>query len=178
VIDAAGLENDPIEGFHVINRELREYSLKLSQKPQLIAANKMDLPQARENYERIEAAFKKEGFEVMPISGATGQGVKQLLLRIQQILSKMPETVETEEIKEYTIREEEPFKISKGGQVFSVSGSLVERLVAMTDLENESAVKRLQMTFKKIGLDEALKKKGIKQGDSVKIGDVEFYYME
>lgn len=178
VIDAAGLENDPIEGFHVINRELREYSLKLSQKPQLIAANKMDLPQARENYERIEAAFKKEGFEVMPISGATGQGVKQLLLRIQQILSKMPETVETEEIKEYTIREEEPFKISKGGQVFSVSGSLVERLVAMTDLENESAVKRLQRTFKKIGLDEALKKEGIKQGDSVKIGDVEFYYME
>ncbi|HHW02002.1 MAG TPA: GTPase ObgE [Thermoanaerobacterales bacterium] len=178
VIDAAGLEKDPIEGFYTINRELKEYSLKLSQKPQLIAANKMDLPQARENYERIEEVFKREGFEVVPISAATGQGVRQLLTRIQQILGGMAETVETEEIKEYTVHEEEPFKISKGGRVFTVSGGIVEKLVAMTDLENESAVKRLQRTFKKIGLDEALKKEGIKQGDSVKIGDVEFYYME
>jgi len=178
VIDAAGMENDPIEGFHTINRELAEHSLALSQKPQLIAANKMDLPQARENYERIEAALKKEGFETVPISAATGQGVKQLLSKIRERLNEIPDIVETEEIKEYTIEEEEPFKINKGGQVFTVSGNLVERLVAMTDLTNESAVKRLQRTFKKIGLDEALKKQGIKQGDSVKIGEVEFYYME
>lgn len=178
VIDAAGLENDPIEGFYIINRELAQYSLSLSKKPQLVAANKMDLPQARENYAKIESALKKEGFEVIPISGATGQGVKELLLKIQQRLDEIPDKVETVEIKEYAIQEEEPFQINKGGQVFTVSGNMVEKLVAMTDLENESAVKRLQRIFKKIGLDEALKKEGIKPGDSVKIGDAEFYYLE
>jgi GTP-binding protein len=68
--------------------------------------------------------------------------------------------------------------VERGGRVFYVSGKLVERLVAMTDLENESAVKRLQITFKRIGLDDALKKEGIKAGDTVKIGEAEFYYME
>lgn len=178
VIDAAGLENDPVEGFYVINREIEEYSEKLSQKPQIIAANKMDLPQARANFERIKSALEREGFEVLPISGATGQGVKELVYRVANLLEKMPQDIQTEEIRQYTLREEKPFKVERGGRVFYVSGKLVERLVAMTDLENESAVKRLQITFKRIGLDDALKKEGIKAGDTVKIGEAEFYYME
>ncbi|MCR4431446.1 MAG: GTPase ObgE [Tepidanaerobacteraceae bacterium] len=178
VIDAAGLENDPIEGFYIINRELNQYSIRLSQKPQLVAANKMDLPEARENYARIEAALKKEGYEVMPISSATGQGVKELILKVRQKLDEIPDKAETAEIKQYTIQAGEPFKINKGGQVFTVSGNTVEKLVAMTDLENESAVRRLQRVFKQIGLDEALKKEGIKPGDCVKIGSAEFYYLE
>lgn len=178
VIDAAGLESEPVESFHIINRELSEYSKKLAEKPQIVAANKMDLPEARENFERIKEELEKEGFEVLPISGATGQGVRELMHKIGQKLEQIPKTVETEEVKEYTFQKEEPFKISKGGRVFQVSGDLVERLVAMTDMQNESAVKRLQRTFKKIGLDDALKKEGIKPGDTVKIKDVEFYYIE
>ncbi|WP_422444603.1 GTPase ObgE [Thermoanaerobacterium sp. DL9XJH110] len=178
VIDAAGLENDPVEGFYIINREIKEYSEKLAQKPQIIAANKMDLPQARANFERIKSALEREGLEVLPISGATGQGVKELVYKVANLLEKMPQDIHAEEIRQYTLREEKPFKVERGGRVFYVSGKLVERLVAMTDLENESAVKRLQITFKRLGLDDALKKEGIKEGDTVKIGEAEFLYME
>lgn len=178
VLDMSGMERDPLEGFHAINKELVKYSEKLLEKPQVIVANKMDLPKARENYDKIKPSLEKAGYDIIPVSGATGQGVKQLLQHIGEMLSKIPKAETVEDVKQYSIVEEETFKINKGGQVFYISGKAVERLVAMTNLENESAVKRLQRAFKRMGIDDALKEQGIKPGDSVKIGDSEFYYME
>ncbi|NLU09986.1 MAG: GTPase ObgE [Tepidanaerobacter acetatoxydans] len=178
VLDMSGIERDPLEGFYAINQELVKYSKELSEKPQVVVANKMDLPKAQENYERIKPIIEKSGYTIMPVSGATGHGIKQLLQYIGEMLSKIPKAEPVEHIKQYRIIEEEPFKISKGGQVFYISGKTVERLVAMTDLENESAVKRLQRTFKRMGIDNELKAQGIKPGDTVKIGNIEFYYME
>lgn len=178
VIDAAGLEYDPIEGFYALNRELYQYSKKLAEKPQIIAANKMDLPQAQENFDKIKSAFEKEGLKVFPISAATGQGVDDLIKKIITLLGELPKQEHIEEVKEYRFEKEKPFEINKEQQIYYVSGKAIERIVSMTDLDNESAVKRLQMTFKKIGLDEALKKEGIKEGDTVKIGEFYFYYTE
>jgi GTP-binding protein len=178
VLDMSGMERDPMEGFDAINRELVKYSEKLLKKPQLVAANKMDLPKAQENYEKIKPILEKAGYDIIPVSGVTGQGTPQLLQHIGEMLSKIPKTDTVEHIKQYSFVEEEPFKIDKGGQVFYITGRAVERLVAMTDLENESAVKRLQRTFKRMGIDDALKDQGIKPGDTVKIGDSEFYHME
>lgn len=178
VIDMSGMERDPLEGFHAINKELVNYSKQLLKKPQLIAANKMDLPKAQENHEKIKPLLEKNGYHIIPVSGVTGEGIQQLLQHIGEMLLKIPKAETMEQVKQYTIVEEEPFKIDKGGQVFYISGERVERLVAMTDLENESAVKRLQRAFKRMGIDDALKDQGIKPGDTVKIGDSEFYYME
>ena len=174
----SGLERNPIEGFYAINLELKKYSEKLLQKPQVIAANKMDLPQSRENYDKLKDVFEKDGYEVIPVSGATGQGIRELIQYLVRVLAKTPKTTVVEEVKEYKLVEEEPFEISRTGQDFYVTGKRVERLVAMTDLENESAVKRLQRSLKKMGLDDVLKAKGIKPGDTVKIGNSEFYYVE
>lgn len=178
VLDMSGMEKDPVEGFHAINKELEKYSKQLLKKPQLVVANKMDLPKAQENYEKVKSLLEKAGYDILPVSGVTGEGIKQLLQHIGEMLSKIPKTAPVKHIKQYSIIETEPFKIDKGGQVFYISGKVVERLVAMTDLENESAVKRLQRTFKRMGIDDALKDQGIKPGDTVKIGDSEFYYME
>ncbi|TYP57587.1 GTP-binding protein [Thermosediminibacter litoriperuensis] len=179
IIDAAGLENDPVEGFYTINKELEAFSGKLAQKPQIVAANKMDLPQARENLDRIKSHLESQGYEVVPISGATGEGVKDLIYRIIQYLDRIGDALpETVGVKKYTVKDEDEIRVERVGEVFQVKGKVVERLVAMTDLDNESAVNRLQRAFKRLGVDELLKEKGIKEGDTVRIGDAEFYYTE
>ena len=93
------------------------------------------------------------------------------------MLLKIPKIKTQEYVKHYTVTEEETFKISKKDRVFYISGSKIERLVAMTDLDNESAVKRLQRAFKRMGVDKALEEQDIRQGDTVKIRDFEFYYV-
>lgn len=178
VLDLSGMERDPVEAFHAINDELVKYSEKLLKKPQIIAANKMDLPKARENLDKIKQSLNNEGNDIIPVSGATGEGIKQLIKRIGEMLSKIPKTETVEQVKQYNVVEKEPFKIDKDGDIYRISGKAVERLVAMTNLDNESAVKRLQLTFKRMGIDDALKEHGINPGDTVIIGDYEFYYTD
>jgi len=178
VLDLSGMERDPVEAFYAINEELVKYSEKLLQKPQIVAANKMDLPEARENFDRVKEKLEQEGYEVIPVSGATGEGLKQLVQRISELLSKLPKAETVEEVKEYKVVEEEPFRIEKKGDIYYISGKTVERLVAMTDLDNDSAVKRLQRTLKRMGVDDALREHGINPGDTVVIGNYEFYYTE
>lgn len=178
VVDMSGLEMDPMEAFTVINRELGQYNERLSDKPQIVAANKLDLPEGRENYERLKPILEKGGFQVIPLSAATGEGIQELVLRVEESLSKIPIITSVEEVREYTLEEEEHFRIEKIGDVFHVTGKVVERLVAMTDLQNESGVKRLQRSFKRMGLDDALKDAGIRKDDTVKIGAFEFYYVQ
>ncbi len=177
VIDMSGLERDPMESFHAINAELEKYSAQLLEKHQVIAANKMDLPTSRENFKKIKSKLEKTGYVLIPVSGATGEGIQQLLKHIGEMLLKIPKIKTQEYVKHYTVTEEETFKISKKDRVFYISGSKIERLVAMTDLDNESAVKRLQRAFKRMGVDKALEEQDIRQGDTVKIRDFEFYYV-
>ncbi|KYO64754.1 GTPase ObgE [Thermovenabulum gondwanense] len=182
VLDGSGFEMDPIEGFYKINEELKNFSIKLIEKPQIVAVNKMDLEESRENFPKILERLSKEGFEVIPISGATGFGIKDLINKIVEYLEKSVKDNDKynieEGVKKYTYKKEDEILVEKGGNVFYIKGKVVERLVAMTDLENESAVKRLQRVFKKMGIDDMLKQKGIKEGDIVKIGDAEFYFFE
>jgi len=178
VLDLSGIERDPLEAFYAINNELEKYSEKLLEKPQIVAANKMDLPEARENLERVKCNLENKGYKVIAVSGATGEGVRQLIMLISEMLSKLPKTETVEQVKQYNIVEEEPFKIEKKDNIYYISGKKVERLVAMTDLDNDSAVKRLQRTLKRMGIDDALKEHGINPGDTVVIGDYEFYYTE
>lgn len=180
VIDTAGSEGrDPVEDFQVTNRELVLYNPLIGSRPQVIAANKMDLPEAAENLTRLKAAYGHE-YEIFPISAATGDGLDPLIYKVAALLEDLPSvTPPEEETAEHVIHRAEPrFSISREEGIFLVGGHEVKRHVAMTDLENDEAVERLQRIFKRMGIDDALKEAGIKEGDTVKIGEFEFEYVD
>lgn len=180
VLDTAGSEGrDPVEDFQVTNRELSLYNPVIGQRPQVIAANKMDLSEAEENLSRLKAAYG-EKYEIFPISAATGSGLDALIYRVIALLEELPlEMPAIEEAAEPVVHRAEPrFTVSREEGIFLVGGREIERHVAMTDMEREEAVERLQWIIKRMGIEDALKKAGIKEGDTVKIGELEFEYVE
>lgn len=180
VLDTSGQEGrDPLEDFDTINRELALYSPKLAQKTQLVVANKMDLPDAQANFSSLEAALTARGYEVYPISGVTGEGLTPLLYAVANKLDQIEDEPEEEIVRHVVEEDITNFTIEEvEADMYQVKGKKLEKLVAMTNLENDDAVERLQRTFKRIGLDKALKDAGVKEGDLVKIRNMEFYYTE
>lgn len=180
VLDTAGSEGrDPVEDFKVTNRELILYNPAIGSRPQVIVANKMDLPEAAKNLTRLKAAYGND-YDIFPISAATGSGLDSLIYKVAALLEDLPGTTPpAEETAEHVVHRAEPrFNISRADGIFQVGGKEIKRHVAMTDLENDEAVERLQWIFKRMGIDDALKEAGIKEGDTVKIGDFEFEYVE
>ncbi len=182
VLDASGLEGrDPLEDYEKINRELELYNKRLATRPQIVAANKMDLPEARENYARIEQYMKEHGKEVFAVSSATGEGLKPLMERVSQLLAEYVEEVdETEEVaRYYQPGDEKAITISRDDDgAYVVKGRYLEKKIAMTNFGNPEAVRRFQVFWKKSGIEAAVKEKGIQEGDTVRIADMEFEYRE
>ena len=155
--------------------------LLLAGRPQLVATNKMDLPDARKNFPAVEAALKEKGCEVFPISAATGEGLKPLIQRAAELLATLPKDVspavpvvvkQTETTDaEFTIRRDD-----RGA--FIVEGKNIERLVAMTRFSDEESLMRFQNILRRNGIDEALRARGIKEGDTVRIREMEFEFSE
>jgi len=181
VLDVSGLEDrDPIEDYKKINDELRLYNERLATRPQIIAANKMDLPTAKENYQRVAEFLEAEGREVFPISAATGEGLPQLMERAASLLAEQKaEPLEIVDTVVFTAEQEEEFTIERTDDgAFVVIGKGIEKLVAMTNFTNDEALRRFQLIWKKIGIDIALRERGIKEGDSVRIRDMEFEFKD
>jgi GTP-binding protein len=181
VVDAAGTEGrDPVEDVRVINQELQAYNPELAGRPQVIVANKMDLPQARENLPLLCQGFP--GLQIYPISAATGEGVEQMLLGISRLLDEHPLPEPQGEDQDVLVIRAEPdpegFTVVKDDGAWRVTGKGVERLVARFNYNNPAALRYLQHALKQIGLDEALQSEGIRQGDVVKIRDFEFEWNE
>ena len=182
VLDASGIEGrDPVEDFAKINKELALYSAKLAKRPQVIAANKMDLPQSAENLVRIQAMAKEQGVEVFPVSAATKQGMTELMEHVYKMLQQHqeePEEVQAEKVYTAKPDEDEEITIKRDmtGNGFIVSGKAIEKLVAMTNFGNDEAIRRFQYIWRLKGIDEQLRQKGIKEGDTVHIGEMEFEY--
>jgi GTP-binding protein len=194
VVDAAGTEGrDPREDVRVINQELQVYNPELAGRPQVIAANKIDLPQARENLPLLRQDFPD--VQVYPISAATGEGVDQLLFGIGRLLDEQrpgrslgaPQAQEDQDVLVIRAEPERApgalwaqrgFTVVETDGGWQVSGKGVERLVARFDSNNPSALRYLHHTLKRIGLDDALQSRGIKQGDVVKIGEFEFEWSD
>ncbi|RJQ26476.1 MAG: GTPase ObgE [Peptococcaceae bacterium] len=177
VLDTAGTEGrNPVEDFRVTNRELLSYDPALGGRRQIIAANKMDLPGARENLAGIKDVYEGQ-YEIFPVSAATGKGVDDLLYHVAGCLAELP-AVSGVEPEPVAHRLKPRFTISREGEVFLVSGREIERHVAMADLENEESVRRLQWIISRMGIEDALQEAGIKEGDTVKIGKFEFIYIE
>ena len=181
VVDVSGIEGrDPIEDYQRINKELKLYNERLANRPQIVAANKMDLPEAQENYQRFKEFIESEGKEIFPISAATNEGLKELMIRVSKALDDYVEEPEAvAEVKVYEDSAEADFVIKRdeAGDFVVVSKSL-EKLVAMTKFENDEALRRFQNIWRLKGVDEALKARGIKEGDTVHVGEMEFEFKE
>jgi GTP-binding protein len=160
------------------------YNKKLEDRPQIVAANKMDIPGAEENLAEFR---KKVGEEVpiFPISAATQQGVRELMYRIADMLEKIPATPLVEEVADEATtvlykaeQEEEPFTIRRENEIFVVEGEKLEKLVKMTNLNSHDSIQRFARMMRNMGVDDALRKKGAENGDIVRIGKFEFEFVE
>ena len=183
VVDAAGTEGrDPLEDLEKIRLELEKYSPQLLEKPQLIAANKMDAAYDDSSLKEICAVYEPLGIKVFPISAVSGQGVEELLREIYNILQTLPkETTEyASEIDINLIKEEnEPINIyiDEDG-VFVVEGKAIDKMLGYTNLETEKGFRFFQNYIEEEGINAELKKLGIQEGDVVRVGYLEFEYME
>ncbi|MEN6414498.1 MAG: GTPase ObgE [Veillonellales bacterium] len=179
VLDVSGLEGrDPVEDYRKINHELKLYNERLATRPQIVAANKMDLPEAQENFNRVAEFMAKEGREVYPVSAATGEGLPRLIQRASQLLAEYVEEPETAvETKVYEAKPEEQFTISRDDDgAYVVCGKNIEKLVAMINFDNDEGLRRFQLIWRRLGIDEVLRAQGIKEGDTVRIRDMEFEF--
>lgn len=181
VVDIAGSENrDPCEDFTVINRELERYNPVLMSRTQIVAANKMDLPQAKENLERLRQALG-DSYEIFPVSAVTGAGLKELMFRAAALLEEippLPPPVDEEAVRVVKVEKLDPYTINYADGAWEVWGSQVEKLYRRMDINNEAAVKRFLLVLRKMGVEKALREKGAQDGDVVRIGEVEFDFVD
>ncbi len=183
LVDASGLEGrDPVEDYYKINVELEKYSEKIAKRTQILVANKIDLPEAKANIPRLQKLAEEEGIKFFTISAATREGVKALIAYVGEWLdSYVPEPEKEDDEKVYDMTENVSDKISitrNDAGDFIVSGKALEKLVVMTNFNNDEAVRRFQYIWRIKGIDEKLKARGIKEGQTVYIGDMEFEYRE
>ena len=180
LIDVSGIEGrNPIKDFKTINEELRQYSEKLTNRKQIIVATKCDIMD-EDLFEELEKFAKKQNLEMFRISSATGEGIQDLLNYVTKTLKELPkeELYETKEKQIYTLENEEEFTISRKNNIFTVKGKNVERVMRKVNIGDNESLYYLQKSLNLLGVDEALKKEGIKEGDIVKIGAYEFEWYE
>ncbi len=177
IVDAAGTEGrDPIDDIRKINHELKTYNPELAARPQIIAANKIDVLYEGEEADEVKLIreeFEPEGIKVFPISAVTGKGVKELLYYIRQLLDEIgedPVVFEREYFPE-VIRSEEPYTVS-----VDESGVFVVGMLGYTNLESEKGFEFFQKFLKENGILKELEALGIQDGDTVRMYGLEFDY--
>ena len=182
VIDVSGIEGrNPVEDFKTINEELKKYSEKLSKRKQIIVANKIDIMQDESLLNDLEKMAKEKDIEIFKISGATGEGVKELLKRVTEVLKVLPkeDLVDVEDIeKVYTLKDEDEFTITKDKDMYIVDGPAVQRIMRKVNLEDNESMYYFQKCLRELGVNEKLKEAGVKEGDTVKVVDWELEWYD
>ena len=175
VIDVSGTEGrNPVEDFNTINEELKKYSEKLAGRKQIIVANKADVIQDEKLYDELEKMAKEKNVEIYKISAVTGEGIEKLLNHVSDILKTLPKesVVETTGAsKLYTLEDKEEFTITREDDMWLVTGPGVERIMRKVNLEDNESLYYFQKCLDKLGVNKALKKAGVKEGDNVKVVD-------
>ncbi len=175
---------DPLGDFEAINQELILFNPALADRPQLVVLNKMDLPQAQEQWPAVEAAMQARGLPVMAISAATGENVQTLLYRVQAMLDELPPVESDAELAEDLVaeatvspEEEKAFRIfAEDEGVWRVEGIAIERAAQMTNWDYYEAAMRFQRILRALGITNALRDAGVQEGDTVQIGSVELVW--
>ncbi|MDW8027095.1 MAG: GTPase ObgE [Armatimonadota bacterium] len=178
MVDIAAVEGrDPIRDFEVINEELRLYSPKLAEKLQIIAANKIDLPKAKENLERCLPYWQKLGYEVFPVSALTGEGLKPLIYKMAELVKRLGREQTQHWVEEeivVTPVPKPPLTIERlNDETWEVKGGGIEQLVNLVNASHPQALAEIKERLIRHGIWKAIKKVGAKLGDKVIIGSVE-----
>lgn len=179
VVDVSSIEGrNPIEDFDKINQELANYDEVLASRPQVVAANKMDIIQDEAAYHAFLQEMEARGYRVFPISAATKKGVAELMAHVAAQLAALPpvETFEPEPMLE-EIEEETPFTIRNENGVYVVEGTWVENLVGSTNLADDESFNYFQRALRRKGVIDALEARGIQEGDTVRLYEIEFDYV-
>jgi GTP-binding protein len=181
VID--GSAEDPLAAFAQVLDELRLYDPGLAEKPQIVVVNKMDLPAARSAWPDLERRLNAGGYEAMAVSAATRDGVDALVYRAADLLrERARERARHEESTAVEVIRVKPpadrFRIERKRRTFYVTGESVQRLAVMTDTESPEAMHRLEQRLRRMGVFSALERAGIRDGATVRIGDVELVWDE
>jgi GTP-binding protein len=186
IVDAAGVDyRDPLDDYHQINAELRQYHPELAQRPQIVVLNKLDLPAAQANLERLQRELPVPAEQVFAISAATRQGIDELLTDVAQQLRALPtparqSTDADEPVLTWPLPEVDPnlFVIESEDNVWRVRGRNIERLVRMTNFDQPEALDRLQRVLSASGISQALTDAGVGEGDVVRIAQAELTWSE
>ncbi|MCL2592457.1 MAG: GTPase ObgE [Defluviitaleaceae bacterium] len=183
IVDAAGLEgSDPIDNIEKINLELEKYNPALLDRPQVIVANKMDIPEAEENRAEIEEYCKDMGYSVFFVSAASNQGIDGVLEAVSDILKNYPEDIIFEEDFDEFVEapiDSEPFTITVGEDgLYTIEGVGIEKMVGNTSIDTERGFAYFQKYLRDKGIIDALEEKGIQEGDTVLIYDLYFDYFK
>ncbi len=176
-----GLSVDPLADYSQINTELSLFDPNLARKPQIVALNKIDLPEVQECLAGIKKAMKKKKVELMTISALARTNVRELLLKTVEKLSETPALEEVPAPLPVYRPKEDPrdFHVTSAGEhAWRLSGTSIERAASMTFWEHDGSVRRFQKIMEALGVDEALRKEGIKDGDTVAIGEFELDWRE
>ena len=182
ILDVSGLTmREPLEDFEIVERELAAYNERLAALPRIVALNKADMPDAAVLVPEVRAVLKERGLEVLEISALTGMGLKELLYSLWQKLEAMPPAMpllEEAPAARYRPAEADSWEVERENGDFVVRGRGIERLVAMTSMHSEAGVNRLQRIMEKMGVVSRLRDLGAEDGDTVRIGDVEFDFID
>ncbi len=182
VLDVAGVEGrNPVDDFNKINEELKKYSEKLANRKQIIVANKIDSMQDDTNFKELQKIAKEKDIEIFKISAVTGEGLNELFNHVAEIIKTLPkeEIVNIEDRVVYTLEdEEEQFNVDVVDGEFIVTGPAVERLMGRVNIGDNESYSYMEKMLKKLGINDELRRKGVKEGDTVKILEWEFEWYE
>ncbi len=180
VIDMSASElRDPYEDYILINKELKDFNEKLIKKPQIIIANKMDIPGAKENLDEFKKKIDKD-IEIFEVSAATAKGLQKVVDRLADLVDEIPnnplyEESQIESHVLYKFKKEEPFTITRDADgTWVISGKEVERIFKMTKFSSDEAAYKFAKKLRRMGIDDKLEEMGIEEGDQVRI--LNFYF--
>jgi GTP-binding protein len=176
-----GLSEDPVADYSQINSELALFDPNLARKPQLVALNKIDQPEVQERLADIRKTFQELKVELMTISALARTNTRELLVEAYRTLQEAPPPEEIEMPLPLYKSKEDPreFLIKReGANEWRISGVAIERAASMTYWQHDGSVRRFQKIMETLGLDEALRKAGVQEGDTVAIGEFELEWQE
>lgn len=183
VVDMAPVDKtDPYNNFLIINKELENYDKKLLLRPQIVVANKMDLPEAKENFKKFKNLCKE--IPIIPISAYNKDNTDAVLYKLADLLENISLSEFVEDIKEEVVeyvykKPDAPFVITKGEDgIYDVSGPVIKRYFDITDFSRDDNVKLFAQKVRNLGVDDELRNLGVKNGDTVRIFNFEFEFFD
>ena len=183
VVDVSGIEGrNPLEDFEIINSELVKYNMELENRPQIIAANKTDIIQDEDAYNEFLQAMKDMGYDVFPISAATGEGLTELMKHTYTKLQSLPPIQEFDieldiNEEEFIDKTDKGFSVNVEDGVYVISGTWIEAVGGSVNFSDSESLQFFQQALKNRGVIDALADAGIQEGDAVRIGDLEFEFV-